>query len=85
MEDYQRARFLAFSIERHRRSETEEASMAQTPTITEAAIRTLARPQSYDRGEDYYEQGAVRDITRRGDRLGASVNGSQYETYQVQI
>lgn len=59
--------------------------MAQTPTITEAAIRTLARPQSYDRGEDYYEQGAVRDITRRGDRLRASVDGSQYEPYQVQI
>ncbi len=26
----------------------EEGPMAQTPTITEAAIRTLARPQSYD-------------------------------------
>ena len=59
--------------------------MAQTPTITEAAIRTLARPQSYDRGEDYYEQGAVRDITCRGNRLRASVEGSQYEPYQVQI
>ncbi|MGB9985721.1 SWIM zinc finger family protein [Salarchaeum japonicum] len=59
--------------------------MAQAPTITEAAIRTLARPQSYDRGENYYDQGAVRDITRRGDQLRASVDGSQYEPYQVQI
>lgn len=59
--------------------------MEQAPTITEAAIRNLTRPQSYDRGEDYYEQGAVREITRRGSLLRAAVEGSQYQPYQVQI
>jgi len=59
--------------------------MSQTPALTEAAVRNLARPQSYDRGEDYYEQGAVIDVVRRGDMLRADVEGSQYEPYQVQI
>ncbi|ELY73506.1 SWIM zinc finger family protein [Natrinema pallidum] len=59
--------------------------MGQAPTITEAAIRNLARSQSYDRGEDYYNRGAVREITRRDNRLEAAVEGSQYEPYQVQI
>jgi uncharacterized Zn finger protein len=59
--------------------------MEQDPTLTEAAIERLARPQSYDRGEDYYEHGAVIDVTRRGDLLRAEVEGSQYEPYQVQI
>lgn len=59
--------------------------MGHDPALTEAAIRRLARPQSYDRGEDYYEQGAVIDIVRRGEMLRAAVEGSQYEPYQVQI
>lgn len=59
--------------------------MGQAPIITEAALRNLARLQSYERGEKYYEQGAVREITRRGNRLEAAVEGSQYEPYQVQI
>ena len=59
--------------------------MEQAPIITEAAIRDLARPQSYDRGEKYYKQGAVREVTRRGNRLEAAVEGSQYEPYQIQI
>ena len=59
--------------------------MEQAPTITETTIRNLARPQSYDRGEDYYERGAVNEITRRGSLLRAAVEGSQYQPYQVQI
>lgn len=59
--------------------------MGQAPTITEAAIRNLARSQSYDRGEEYYEQGAVREVTRRDNLLRAAVEGSQYEPYQVKI
>ena len=59
--------------------------MGQAPTITEATIRNLARSQSYNRGEDYYDHGAVREITRRGTPLRAVVEGSQYEPYQVQI
>jgi uncharacterized Zn finger protein len=59
--------------------------MEWAPTITETTIRNLARPQSYDRGEDYYERGAVNEITRRGSLLRAAVEGSQYQPYQVQI
>ena len=59
--------------------------MEQDPQLTEAAINRLARPQSYDRGEEYYDRGAVIAVVRRGDRLRAEVKGSQYEPYQVQI
>jgi len=55
------------------------------PTLTEAAIRDLARPQSYDRGENYYDKGAVVEIARRGETIRAAVEGSQYEPYQVRI
>ena len=59
--------------------------VALNPTLTEAAVRDLARPQSYDRGENYYDEGAVVEISRRGETLRAAVEGSQYEPYQVRI
>jgi uncharacterized Zn finger protein len=55
------------------------------PTVTESAVRDLARPQSYDRGENYYDEGAVLEIAQRGERIRAAVAGSQYEPYQVRI
>jgi uncharacterized Zn finger protein len=55
------------------------------PTLTEAAVRDLARPQSYDRGETYYDEGAVVKFVRRGETIRAAVEGSQYEPYQVRI
>jgi len=55
------------------------------PTLTEAAVRELARPQSYDRGENYYDEGAVVEIIQRGETLRAAVEGSQYEPYQARI
>ena len=55
------------------------------PTLTEAAVRDLARPQSYDRGENYYDEGAVVELVRRGETIRAAVEGSQYEPYQVRI
>jgi uncharacterized Zn finger protein len=59
--------------------------MGQDPDLTEAVIRRLARPQSFERGENYYEQNAVIDIRRRGEALQADVEGSQYEPYRVRI
>jgi uncharacterized Zn finger protein len=59
--------------------------MGQAPDLTEAAVRRLARPQSFERGENYYEQNAVIDIRRRGETLQADVEGSQYEPYRVRI
>jgi uncharacterized Zn finger protein len=55
------------------------------PTLTEAAVRDLASPKSYDRGENYYDEGAVVELVRRGETIRAAVEGSQYEPYQVWI
>ena len=59
--------------------------MGQVPDLTEAAVRRLARSQSFERGENYYEQDAVIDVRRRGETLQADVEGSQYEPYRVRI
>ena len=48
------------------------------PPLTEATIRELARSNSYQRGQSYYEQEAVSDVVRRGDRVRADVEGNQY-------
>lgn len=53
--------------------------------LTEATIRELARSNSYQRGQSYYEQEAVSDVVRRGDRVRADVEGSQYQPYTVTI
>lgn len=55
------------------------------PTITEATIRSLATPESFSRGEQYYRPGMVSDIERRGDVLRAEVEGSSYTPYRVTI
>jgi len=55
------------------------------PPLTEATIRELARSNSYQRGQSYYEQGAVSDVVRRGDRVRADVQGSQYQPYTITI
>ena len=59
--------------------------MESLPDLTEAAVRRLARPQSFERGENYYEKGAVFELVRRGSTLQAAVEGSQYEPYQIRI
>ena len=59
--------------------------MEQNPALTKATIERLSRPQSYDRGEEYYDRGAVIDVVGRGNLLRAKVEGSQYEPYQVRI
>ena len=59
--------------------------MDPDPTLTEATVRDLSRPQSYDRGKNYYDEGALADVVRRGETIRAAVKGSQYEPYQVRI
>lgn len=51
----------------------------------EATIRRLAQQQSFDRGREYYESGAVLELAQRGDELLAEVEGSSYEPYQVRV
>ncbi|MGQ3331040.1 SWIM zinc finger family protein [Halorubrum sp. FL23] len=55
------------------------------PTLTEATIRELARSKSYERGQSYYERGAVNDVVRRGEIVRSDVEGSQYQPYTVTI
>jgi uncharacterized Zn finger protein len=55
------------------------------PTLTDATIRELARSKSYQRGQSYYEQGAVSDVVRRGELVRAEVEGSRAQTYTITI
>lgn len=57
---------------------------APTP-LTEAMIRRLASPESFQRGREYHRQGAVLSVTRRGDQLLAKVEGSDADPYQVSL
>src|SRR5262245_32350599 len=53
--------------------------------IMERTIRALAAPESFARGRSYFDDGAVSDLVRRGDRLTAEVEGSEFAPYQVSI
>jgi uncharacterized Zn finger protein len=59
--------------------------MDPLPTLTESFIRQHAAPDSFQRGREYYRQGAVVGLVRRGQQLQAEVEGSQVEPYTVQI
>ena len=48
-------------------------------------ICALANAESFARGRSYASDGAVSDLLRRGDRLTAEVEGSEFEPYQVSI
>lgn len=54
-------------------------------TLTEETIRQNAEPQTFARGRDYYRQGAVRALERRGDVLEAEVEGSDIAPYAVAV
>ncbi len=54
-------------------------------TFTESDIRSLATAQSFARGENYYHDGAVSDLTLRGNQITARVAGSDYEPYRVNV
>ena len=45
--------------------------------LSEAQVRELATAQSFNRGEDYYNDGAIENPTRQGLRLSANCYGSQ--------
>ena len=59
--------------------------MSAQEKIDESALRVLATPETFSRGEEYYHSGAVSDLQRRGDTLLAEVEGSQYEPYRVTV
>jgi uncharacterized Zn finger protein len=53
------------------------------PRLTEAHIRNLALGSSFERGQNYYRDGAVFGAVRQGMELRAQCEGSDYEPYQV--
>ncbi len=55
----------------------------QVPSISEADVRILATPQSFDRGFNYFRGGAIFDAVRQGNQLRAYCHGSHYEPYHV--
>ncbi|PKO22505.1 MAG: hypothetical protein CVU38_09035 [Chloroflexi bacterium HGW-Chloroflexi-1] len=59
--------------------------MTSGPQPGETAIRSLATAQSYERGLEYYESGAVSGLGRRGNVLTAKVEGRSHEPHRVTI
>ncbi len=55
------------------------------PRVTEADVHKLASAQSFERGRDYYNQGAIFDTVRQGMELRAQCEGSEYEPYEVSV
>ncbi len=55
------------------------------PTLTESDIRRYADPQSFQRGMNYYHQGAIFNPVRQGNVLRAKCQGTQYQPYHVTV
>ena len=66
-------------VEAFPRLKTRQPSTA----VDTKTLRSITEPGRYDRGERYYEQGAVTDIERVDDHLQATVQGSR--PYDVQV
>lgn len=47
------------------------------PRLTEAQIRELASPQSFERGDRYYRNGTIINPTRQGMEIWATCQGSE--------
>ncbi|WP_422137821.1 SWIM zinc finger family protein [Endozoicomonas sp. ALC020] len=57
--------------------------MNDKPEITDQQLVKLAGEKAFSRGKGYYQEGRVTDLTIRGQRISASVMGS--EVYQVNL
>lgn len=55
------------------------------PGLSDTIIRAQATDSSYQRGRDYYRNGAVSNLVQRGNVLHAEVEGSDYAPYQITI
>ncbi|HEY4386691.1 MAG TPA: hypothetical protein VGN34_19725 [Ktedonobacteraceae bacterium] len=53
------------------------------PSLTEAIIHQYASPESFQRGYEYYQHGAVLSLVKRGMMFQAEVEGSEYLPYIV--
>jgi uncharacterized Zn finger protein len=55
------------------------------PHLNEAALRKHATHKSFDRGTDYYQQGAVIEISQRGNCIYAEVGGTEEMSYFINL
>jgi uncharacterized Zn finger protein len=55
------------------------------PDFNEIFIQRHSSPESFRRGQEYYHQGSVTSLLRRGQELAAQVAGSQFAPYDVRI
>jgi uncharacterized Zn finger protein len=53
--------------------------------VSEALIERYSSPESFRRGQEYYQQGAVASLILRGQELRAEVAGSQFAPYGVRV
>lgn len=57
----------------------------EIPSLSETVIREGATAESFRRGQEYYNDGSVLSIARRGNVVEAEVAGSQPEPYAVRV
>ncbi len=55
------------------------------PNLTHAVIEENSRPQSLERGQDYFHTGAVFSVTKRKQTVSSQVQGNEMEPYHIII
>lgn len=55
------------------------------PGLTEAMIQEHTASGSYERGQEYFDEGAVQHVEQSGQEISAHVKGSYYIPYSVHI
>ncbi len=55
------------------------------PDFSEILVQRHSSPESFRRGQEYYRQGSVTSLLRRGRELRAEVAGSQFAPYDVRV
>jgi uncharacterized Zn finger protein len=55
------------------------------PKLTESIIRAGASAQSFQRGQDYYEGGAISNMSRQGNVVSGDCEGTQEPYYRVRV
>src|SRR5438874_2024718 len=59
--------------------------MKTLPRISESAIRAAATVQSFERGRDYYQRGAISNAAVLDNVLMGDCEGTQAPNYRVQV
>lgn len=55
------------------------------PKLTESMIRVVANAQSFQRGKEYYENGAISNTTVQGNMIAGDCEGASAPYYHAQV